>query len=133
MPFLIDTNVISDFVRSNEGVIKNLHKISPSEVFISSITLMEIKYGLLLNPEKAIKIEPVINDLISAIHVLPFTEKEAVITAQVRSFLKSSGKPIGPFDLLIAATSITHQLIMVTANFREFLQVPNLQVVNWRT
>jgi tRNA(fMet)-specific endonuclease VapC len=133
MPFLIDTNVISDFVRSNKGVINSLHKTSPGEVFISSITLMEVKYGLLLNPEKAIKIEPVINDLISAIRILPFTEKEAVVAAQVRSTLKSSGKPIGPFDLLIAATSITHQLTMVTANLREFMQVPNLQVMNWRT
>ncbi|PZO52799.1 MAG: hypothetical protein DCF15_13310, partial [Phormidesmis priestleyi] len=52
--------------------------------------------------------------------------------AQVRVILKAQGQPIGPYDLWIAATALQHNLIMVTANQREFSRVPNIKIENWR-
>ncbi|MEI6328866.1 MAG: hypothetical protein WCP16_06515 [Pseudanabaena sp. ELA645] len=51
---------------------------------------------------------------------------------QIRNFLKLAGTPIGAYDVLIAATALTHRLIIVTANVREFERIPNLQIQNWR-
>ncbi|NJL41323.1 MAG: type II toxin-antitoxin system VapC family toxin [Leptolyngbyaceae cyanobacterium SL_7_1] len=53
-------------------------------------------------------------------------------TAQIRAALKSQGQPIGAYDVLIAATALQHNLIMVTANQREFDRIPSLQTENWR-
>jgi tRNA(fMet)-specific endonuclease VapC len=58
MGYLLDTCVISDFVKGEENTLKKLKVISPTEVFISSLTVMEVKYGLAINPEKAVKIQP---------------------------------------------------------------------------
>jgi tRNA(fMet)-specific endonuclease VapC len=57
---------------------------------------------------------------------------EAEQAAQIRAALKSQGQPIGAYDVLIAATALQHNLIMVTTNQREFERVLGLQTENWR-
>jgi tRNA(fMet)-specific endonuclease VapC len=47
--------------------------------------------------------------------------------------LKTAGTPIGAYDLLIAATALTHNHIIVTSNLREFQRIPTLQIENWRS
>ncbi len=42
------------------------------------------------------------------------------------------GTPIGPYDLLIAATALAYNLILVTCNTREFARVEGLIVENWQ-
>jgi tRNA(fMet)-specific endonuclease VapC len=39
---------------------------------------------------------------------------------RIRAILKSQGQPIGAYDVLIAANALQHNLLMVTANQREF-------------
>ncbi|BAU07768.1 hypothetical protein FIS3754_37030 [Fischerella sp. NIES-3754] len=56
MGYLLDTCVVSDFVKGENNTLKRLKSSSPHEIFISSITVMEVKYGLAINPERAIKI-----------------------------------------------------------------------------
>ncbi len=62
---------------------------------------------------------------------LPFNEGCAECYAGIRSELASQGKPIGPHDLLIAATARAHDLTLVTHNTREFLRVVGLRVEDW--
>jgi tRNA(fMet)-specific endonuclease VapC len=44
-----------------------------------------------------------------------------------------AGTPIGAYDVLIGATALTHNHIIVTSNVREFQRVPNLKIENWRS
>nr|WP_243714102.1 type II toxin-antitoxin system VapC family toxin [Nostoc sp. 106C] len=133
MGYLLDTCVISDFVKGEENTLKKLKVISPTEVFISSLTVMEVKYGLAINPERAVKIQPLIEAFLKAIIVLPFGSTEADQAAQIRGILKTAGSPIGAYDVLIAATAVTHNHIVVTSNVREFQRIPSLQIENWRS
>ena len=48
-----------------------------------------------------------------------------------RNHLADQGTPIGPNDLLIAAQALALDLMVVTANVREFQRIPNLRVENW--
>jgi tRNA(fMet)-specific endonuclease VapC len=57
---------------------------------------------------------------------------EAEQAAQIRATLKTQGQPIGAYDVLIAPTALQHNLIMVTANQREFDRISGLQTENWR-
>jgi tRNA(fMet)-specific endonuclease VapC len=45
--------------------------------------------------------------------------------------IEAAGQPIGPHDLLIAATALRHGAALVTRNVAEFSRVPGLEVVNW--
>jgi tRNA(fMet)-specific endonuclease VapC len=133
MGYLLDTCVVSDFVKGEENTLKRLKSTSPSDIFISSLTVMEVKYELYINPERAIKIQPLIESFFSSIIILPFYTEEAEQVAQIRSILKMAGTPIGAYDVLIAATALTHNHIIVTSNVREFQRVPNLKIENWRS
>ena len=132
MRYLLDTCVISDFIKGETGTQTRLKQTPPREIAISSITMMELRYGLALNPKRAEKVEPIITSFLSSVTILPFGISEAEQTAKIRAKLKSQGQPIGAYDLLIAATALQHNLIMITSNQREFERVDNLQIENWR-
>jgi tRNA(fMet)-specific endonuclease VapC len=132
MRYLLDTCVISDFIKGEPGTQTRIRQTPPAEIAVSIITVMELRYGLLLNPQRAQKIEPVITQFLNSVIQLPFNFPEADRSAQIRAVLKSQGQPIGSYDVLIAATALHHSLIMVTANQREFERVAGLQTENWR-
>lgn len=132
MRYLLDTCTISDFVKGEINTLKRFKEVSTEALAISSITLMEINYGLLINPQKAKKIQPIIEEILIKVTILDFTSKDAEIASFIRSELKSKGKPIGFYDVLIAATAVNYQLILVTSNVREFNRIPNLRIENWR-
>jgi tRNA(fMet)-specific endonuclease VapC len=131
MRYLLDTCVISDFIKGEPATQTCLKQTLPADIAISSITIMELRYGMMLNPQRAQKIAPIITNLIQPIAILPFNTPEAEKAAEIRAILKFQGQPIGAYDVLIAATALQHQLIMVTANQREFDRVPGLQTENW--
>ena len=65
MNYLLDTCVISDFVKGDKNTLSMLKSVSPNDLAISSITVMEIQYGLALNPNRAKAIASVIRDLLN--------------------------------------------------------------------
>lgn len=132
MQYLLDTCAISDFVKGETGTQNKLKETSPADIAVSAITVMELRYGLALNPQWGQKIEPVITSFLESVTILSFSTAEAEQAAQIRVILKSQGQPIGAYDVLIAATALQHNLVMVTANQREFERVPGLQTENWR-
>lgn len=132
MRYLLDTCVVSDFVKGDHSTMIRFRQTPPTEIALSSITVMELRYGLAINPQRAEKVEPAIAAILASVTIVPFGIAEAGRSAEIRAVLKSQGQPIGAYDVLIAATAIEHQLIMVTANQREFERVPGLVVENWR-
>ncbi|MCG8362626.1 MAG: type II toxin-antitoxin system VapC family toxin [Pseudanabaenales cyanobacterium] len=132
MRYLLDTCVISDFIKGEAGTTVRLRQTPPVDIAISAITVMELRYGLAINPQRAQKVEPAISSILSSVTILPFGALEAEQTAQIRAALKSQGQPIGAYDVLIAATALQHSLVMVTANQREFQRISGLQTENWR-
>ncbi|MBE9171038.1 type II toxin-antitoxin system VapC family toxin [Pleurocapsales cyanobacterium LEGE 06147] len=132
MRYLLDTCVISDFIKGEAGTKVRLKQTSPIDIAVSAITVMELRYGLALNLQRAQKVEPAIFSFLASVTILPFSSGEAERAAQIRAALKSRGQPIGAYDVLIAATALHHNLLTITANQREFERVPGLQIENWR-
>ena len=132
MRYLLDTTVISDFTRGEPAVLSRLKAAGKREVSISTVTAMELEYGLLLNPSRARKIEPVIRALLTDMVVFPYEQEDASATAAVRAALAKRGTPIGPFDLMIAGTALRRGLVMVTSNSNEFARVSGLNLEDWR-
>jgi tRNA(fMet)-specific endonuclease VapC len=63
--------------------------------------------------------------------VLPFDELAATHFGQLRANLAKIGKPIGPYDQMIAGHARSRGLILVTSNTSEFKRVPGLRIDNW--
>jgi tRNA(fMet)-specific endonuclease VapC len=69
--------------------------------------------------------------LLEVLDVLPLDIDTDSHYAEIRVKLEAAGTPIGPNDLLIAAHARSLDLILVSANVREFSRVPGLSVENW--
>jgi tRNA(fMet)-specific endonuclease VapC len=61
MRYLLDTCVISDFIKGEAGTKVRLKQTPPANIAISAITVMELRYRLVLNPQRAQKVEPAIS------------------------------------------------------------------------
>jgi tRNA(fMet)-specific endonuclease VapC len=132
MNYLLDTCVVSDFFKKTPSVIAHFAEASPNQLHISTITVMEIEYGLRLNKEREKKILPLWERMVNLVHVVPFCSLCGTASANLRANLKKSGTPIGPFDILIAGTAHAHNYIVVTSNTREFERLAEIQIENWR-
>lgn len=66
-----------------------------------------------------------------SIEIVPFEDAASEEYARVRAELETSGSPIGPNDLIIAATVCSEEGTLVTRNTREFRRVEGLELVDW--
>lgn len=132
MKYLLDTCVVSDFVKGQPGVLTRIKATPPQLIAISTVTRMEIEFGLQLNPERARKLEAVMDAFLSSITILPFEDADAQAAGVLRSALQKQGRPIGAYDVLIASCGLARGLVVVTSNLAEFRRVSGLQVEDWR-
>ena len=72
-----------------------------------------------------------VDELLSAIEILPLDEGVDGKYAEIRAALERAGTPIGANDYLIAAHALATDLTLVTDNVGEFSRVPGLAVENW--
>jgi tRNA(fMet)-specific endonuclease VapC len=132
MRYLLDTCVLSDFARGDASTLGHIREVPPDDLAISTITEMEIDYGLRLNPRMARRLKPVMDAFFGAVNLLPYDRAAAQATAEFRANLKRTGRPIGAYDALIAGTALAEDLILVTSNVREFSRVSTLRIEDWR-
>jgi tRNA(fMet)-specific endonuclease VapC len=132
MKYLFDTCTVSDLVKAQPNVLARVKATAPSQIAVSVVTRMEIEFGLLLNPERARKLAPVIDAFLGSITTLALTEADALAAAAVRAALQRHGQAIGAYDVLIAGCGLARGLIVVTSNSGEFQRVGGLLLENWR-
>lgn len=128
--WVLDTNTLIYFFKGMGQVADNLLKRSPRDIGIPSIVLFELEVGIAKSssPDKRMK---QLEALTAVIQQLPFDDKEAKASARIRAELEKKGRPIGPYDLLIAGTAAAHGATLVTRNTAEFKRIKNLKLENW--
>jgi tRNA(fMet)-specific endonuclease VapC len=98
--------------------------------YISEITLFELRFGAenSSNPQKH---HEAVTNLVKELTIIPvMTCIDIYIKEKVR--LRKTGKPINDeFDLLIGATAIIHNMILVTDNLKDFTNLENIKIENW--
>ena len=129
--YLLDTNIcIYAMKNSFPNLSQKLFRVSPSEIFISSITVGELEYGC-SKSRWGKRSRNVMNLFLAAYTILPFDQDDAVVFGRIRAELAKAGSPIGPYDIQIAAQCISRGLTAVTHNTGEFSRVPGLGVEDW--
>ena len=128
----VDTTLLVDFQRerSREDPDGPAHRYladDPSrELFVSATALGEFGEGFEDHDDPLLR-------SVRELHVLmPIDERTALTYARLTRNLRASGRMIGTNDLWIAASSLRHDLPLVTANVAEFRRVDGLQVVAYR-
>ena len=130
MLYLLDTNTISAWARrSHPALMTRMLAVAPSDLAISVLVGHELRYGFARNP--LVKSWPLVEALLALIPSLPLTRPIANRAADLRSDLAAAATPIGPYDLLIAATALERGATLVTNTTREFVRVSGLLVEDW--
>ena len=128
--YVLDTNIVIYFFKGMGGVAEEIFPKSPEEISISAITLHELEVGV-AKSDNSSKTKTELDVFISSIIVLPFTSKEASVSAEIRASLEVQGLPIGPLDNLIAGTALSLNATLVTHNTKEFNRVEGLRIEDW--
>ncbi len=134
LSFLLDTHTVSETARlaPNDGVMQQLRR-HEFELALCAPVMHELRYGWLRQPEgrRRDAIGAHVQQVLSALPVLPYDEAAARVHAELRAQRETAGKPLPFVDGQIAAIAIAHGLQLVTRNFKDYQGLPGLRVVNW--
>jgi tRNA(fMet)-specific endonuclease VapC len=129
--YLLDTNIVSYWMRGNESVIDRIRSCSPSDLGLSTITLAEILYGIEKSPLKKKERRLKIEKISSLLEIYSFDEMAAAEYAVIRARLEKKGTVISERDTQIASIAMANKLTVVTHNVKEFSRIPKLKVEDW--
>lgn len=136
MNFLLDTCTISEFAakRPNATVIDWLNSQMEERLYISSITIGELKYGVERAPvsERRNTLDRWLTvDVLNRFgdRVVPVDTSVMLRWGALRVHLDRQGMPMPPMDALIAATALAHNLILATRNTQDFIH-SGVQLLN---
>jgi tRNA(fMet)-specific endonuclease VapC len=132
LTYLFDTNTCIAIMTGRTPAVRSRFQALPQgpNGAVSTITVFELWYGA-PNSARAVRNRLDLSTFLLPLTVLEFGEQDARAAGELRAELKRSGRPIGPYDLLIAAQARARGLTIVTANEREFRNVPGLAVEDW--
>lgn len=131
--YLLDTNILSELIKKhpNPSLLTRLSAIPAQRLQTSCICVMELRFGSALREDSELFWEKVEKEIISRVKIISLGEKEAHVAGDILARFRQTGQTIGIEDVLIAASALTHQCVMVTANVRHFTRIDGLIVENW--
>jgi len=125
--FLLDTNVVSELVRPhpNRGLVEWLAGRDEDQVFLSVVTLAELRYGIARLPvgRRRRRLQEWLGgELLQRFdgRIVPVNDDVALTWGDVTAECAAVGRPIEAMDALIAATARVRALGLVTRNARDF-------------
>lgn len=130
MSFLLDTDTCSVSLKQPSNLIHRMLQHT-GRLYISTVTLAELYVFAFqrVNPQPLI--QSIENDLLTDLQVLDFDSNCAKTFGQLRGQMLQRGVSPSRMDLLIAATAIAHQLIVVTHNTADFANIPGVMLDDW--
>ena len=131
--YLLDTNACIRILNgASHPLVEHLRSVPRSLVRLSSVVRAELLYGARKSSRVAENLR-LLERFFDTIASLPFDDRCAEEYGLIREELDRAGTPIGPNDLMIAATARLHRAILVTHNVREFSRVAGLRLEDWES
>lgn len=134
MKYLLDTNICIGIINGSPEKVRSnaADALKRSGQFAtSSIVVHELWYGVAKSRQIDRNARALVGFLSRDIEVLEFTERDAQAAGEIRAELERGGARIGEYDTLIAGQAFCRNLVLVTANTREFARVKGLVVEDW--
>lgn len=127
----LDTNICIYALKGiYPSIARNMRQHSSDSIFIPSIVKAELLYGARKsrNPEETLE---KVSDFIFPFEIVPFDDEATTVYADIRTELEKAGQPIGPNDLIIAATVLSRHGTLITHNAGEFGRIGALDLDDW--
>jgi tRNA(fMet)-specific endonuclease VapC len=128
--YLLDTDTCVYWLRGERSVHERLSSEDVRNIALSIITLAELRYGADCSARPSANHEA-IDRLAGTVQIVGLDEASARAFGSIKSRLRREGNLIEDLDLLIAAISVTHSMIVVTNNGAHFGRIPELRLENW--
>jgi len=131
--FLLDTNICIFIIKNKyENVLKHLKRKKNKGLYISSITLAELEFGIEnANPEYYTRNRIALMEFLTLFKIMNFDENASKEYGKIKKDLKDRNCLIGPFDMLIGAHAKSLKMILVTNNIKEFERINELKIEDW--
>lgn len=131
MKYLLDTNICIYIIKQKpEQVLKKFSRMRKAEMFLSSITIAELIYGVEKSQFKDRNMAA-FDDFTAPFDCVDFDNESAKVFGHLRAELEKKGTMIGVFDLQIASIAIANDMILVTNNEKEYSRVSGIKIENW--
>jgi predicted nucleic acid-binding protein len=121
--YLVDANVLSEPTKPAPALrVIGWLREHERDIAVDPIILGELRFGILLLPKgkKRIALERWFDDGVQRLHCLPWESETGLKWAELLAGLRTAGKAMPIKDSLMAATALTHDLIVVTRNGSDF-------------
>jgi tRNA(fMet)-specific endonuclease VapC len=128
---LLDTNaVIALLGRKSPLLVERIMESGEGSIGLSSIAAFELYFGAYKSARVSFNLET-LRLAMSDFPIVGFEREDGQLSGEIRADLAAKGKPIGPYDVLIAGQAKARHLILVTNNVGEFSRVEGLRVEDW--
>ena len=127
--YLLDTNICAYFLNGKFNLESKIDEVGFENCVVSEITIAELKYGVQKSTlkEKNRKTLESFQTKFDIIPIFPSLD----IYAKEKARLKTKGKVLDDFDLLIGSTAIFNKLILVTKNVSDFDRLEDIEIEDW--
>lgn len=121
MSYLIDTNIVIDYLKGVEKTVEKVNKVIENGIFLSTISLAELYHGAQKSHNRR-KNKNLINKFIDIpeVGILTFDKKNAEIYGQLMDKLEKKGVKLAEVDTMIASTAKAKKLALLTSDSRHF-------------
>jgi len=127
--YLIDTNICIFFMKGLYDLKRKFQLAGYENCLISEITLAELKFGV-ENSQQKEKNAEALSNFLTGVTIIPIFSCFDIY-AKEKARLRKSGQVVDDFDLLIGATAVAGDLIMVTNNQAHLGRIENIQIEDW--
>lgn len=127
--YLLDSNICIHLLRGKKDVYERLLQVEWKNCCISEITVIELLYGAECSnaPDENRK---EVMSFCADLEVIPISGS-IIDFVRLKAYLRKKGNLIDDFDLLIGATAIANNLILVSENEKHLTRIPEIKLENW--
>lgn len=129
--YLLDTNVWIALLKNDAAVKARVQRVGLDALYLCAPVWSELWFGA-CKSQRIAENQARIRELVAFVPSLPFDNHAGEHCGEIRALLAREGRPIGPYDLQIAAIARASGLCLVTRNVSEFNRVPDLLIENWQ-
>ncbi|MDO3436422.1 type II toxin-antitoxin system VapC family toxin [Rhizobium sp. CBN3] len=128
---LIDTNAVIALIgRKADMLLSRVMESDEGSIGLSTVVMHELYYGAYKCAKVSYNLET-LRLFMADFPAIGVEREDALAAGEIRAALAAKGKPIGPYDVLIAAQARSRDLVLVTNNVGEFQRVEGLRVEDW--
>lgn len=130
MIYMLDTDTVIYWLKGDRNIENKVLNKGLDNIVTSIITISELYYGAYKSQKREANLSAV-EVVESKLKVISYEGNASRIFGQVKAEQEGKGLRLDDADLLIAATAMQHDMILVTNNIGHYQRISNLQVEKW--